>query len=331
MDCYHPQVDSVYKIKRPVKSSPAVPSWCEPDDSLSSERFFVSLQGPVLRMGRSVPPPEEWEGGAPERTRGVIETFSNQSRGKLLRKVSTIDFVGMDRAWGSPVCVTLTYPREFPVNPEVWKAHLRAFRVALERRVGGPVVVLWKLEPQERGAPHTHMLVWGASFLSEMAGKRWLSAVWYRIVGSGDVRHFKAGTGVSRFYSPQGFTYYLCKYISKLEKGARLQIFPFPVGRYWGIWGESGLLFLHREVLEFSRSGYFKLRRLLVRMYKARKRAKGHRWERFKGDQRLCVGMWTLLPPEMVERLLRFVQGEVLEWDCVEYAKVESLPAKVLG
>lgn len=331
MDCYHPQVDSVYKIPPPVKSSPGLPSWCEPDDSLGSERFFVSLQGPVLRMGRSLPPSDDWDGGAPDRTRGIIETFSDQSRSKLLRKLSTVDFVGMERVLDVPVCVTLTYPREYPVNPAVWKEHLRAFRVALERKAQARPVVIWKLEPQERGAPHTHMLIWGAAFLGEMAGKRWLSAVWYRIVRSGDVRHLKAGTGVTRFYSPQGFTYYLCKYITKLEKGARLQVFPFPVGRYWGVWNESSLLFLHREVLEFTRPGYFKLRRLLVRMYKARKRARGQRWARFKGDQRMCVGMWTLLPPVLVERLLLYLGDDVLEWDCVDYAKVESLPSKVLA
>jgi hypothetical protein len=43
---------------------------------------------------------------------------------------------------------------------------------------------IWKLEPQKRGAPHFHLLVWGIAFLHYQR----LARRWFEIVGSNDPR-----------------------------------------------------------------------------------------------------------------------------------------------
>lgn len=65
--------------------------------------------------------------------------------------------------------------------------------------------------------------------------------VWYRIVGSGDVRHLRAGTQVAQVRSMRGVASYCAKYMSKTVWGADWE----HPGRFWGIlnrdalpWGE---------------------------------------------------------------------------------------------
>jgi len=62
---------------------------------------------------------------------------------------------------------------------------------------------IWKLEPQKRGAPHYHMLVWGVemsefSYSSNGTGlpfASWVPTIWHQIAGHGDKRHFEFHAG----------------------------------------------------------------------------------------------------------------------------------------
>lgn len=135
-----------------------------------------------------------------------------------------------------PAFLTLTYPREFPTDPAVYKAHARAFLKRLWRAHGARPVV-WRLEFQKRGAPHFHMLVFDLPASEEM--KRWVLGTWYAVCASGDRRHLKHGADLQRMESWKKVGVYLSKYLAKIDPTEDRD--HVPVGRFWGV-EHGGLL-----------------------------------------------------------------------------------------
>lgn len=155
--------------------------------------------------------------------RGKVKGFSKASRSRLM---STCHLIRRDSL---PLFVTLTYPGEYPSSSDEWKRHLDNLARALGRVGCGRLGILWKLECQKRGAPHYHLLVWGVRNIRSF--RLWLAETWYRIVGSGDPRHLRAGTSVERIKSHRSVMSYVAKYMSKLEDGDGWD----SPGRFWGI------------------------------------------------------------------------------------------------
>jgi hypothetical protein len=96
----------------------------------------------------------------PETRPSRVTEWSARSRARMVHRIAEADWAPL---WsqGTPVMLTLTYPREW----ESWapsaatvKAHLRAFTERWFRWFGYRPVMLWKLEFQRRGAPHFHIL-----------------------------------------------------------------------------------------------------------------------------------------------------------------------------
>jgi len=169
--------------------------------------------------------------------RGKVKTFSAASRRRLRDTCHSI------RRDALPVFVTLTYPGEFPRDAGTWKRQLDNFSRSLHRIGRGRLGAIWKLEPQRRGAPHFHLLVWGVRNLKRF--RQWLALSWYRIVGSGDVRHFRAGTQADQIRSYKGVTSYCSKYMGKLiDEGEAAAYGWDEPGRFWGI--------LHREAIPWG-------------------------------------------------------------------------------
>src|SRR5262245_28394097 len=148
-------------------------------------RVFVGGQQVYLRGDPMV-------GGQVGGQRGTIRGFSRASRRRMLRWVQTID----REMSGMPLFVTLTYPGDWPGDPRRWKRDLDAWLKRL-RRAQPAAWAVWRLEPQRRGAPHYHLLVFGVDCLPI----EWLSRTWFEVVGSGDLRHLVAGTQVQRVRS----------------------------------------------------------------------------------------------------------------------------------
>lgn len=158
--------------------------------------------------------------------RGKVSEFTKKSRLRLMRELSK---VRRDRL---PVLITLTYPGEYSDDPKTWKRHLDNFIKRMARKFPN-IAGVWKLEPQKCGAPHYHMLVWGAGYVELLA---WVSKAWYEVVKSGDIRHLHAGTRVERVKSQQGVMFYASKYLGKevlAEWGH--------AGRWWGIFNRESL------------------------------------------------------------------------------------------
>ena len=94
-------------------------------------------------------------------SRGIrrkVHGFSSRSRRNLLRHLASINRTTFRAFKGRLISVTLTYPREYPENPEVCKNHLKALRKRLEREYGG-FAAFWRMGIQKRGAFHFHLLL----------------------------------------------------------------------------------------------------------------------------------------------------------------------------
>lgn len=194
---------------------------------------------------------DEQETEEPEKAkRGKIIEFTKKSRLRMMRELSKV------RRDKMPVFITLTYPAEWELDSKLWKRHLDNFLKRLFRKYPNAAGV-WKLEPQKRGAPHFHLLVWnlfdsdqrqaylngkilsaGAiRVVKECEFQNWLSEAWYQVVGSGDEKHLRAGTRVEPIKSSQGVMFYASKYIGK-------EVLPDNwgyTGRWWGIFRRDNL------------------------------------------------------------------------------------------
>lgn len=173
----------------------------------------------------------------PLKGRGCVHGFSARSRGRMLR------LLAMLRRESLPLFVTLTYPAVWSGDHREWKRNLHAFGEWLRRWSGGRASAVWKLELQDRSAPHFHLLVYGTRFLPY----RLLARVWYRIVGSGDVKHLLAGTSVEAIRSRRGVMSYASKRYMGKEWDSELAL-----GRCWGVLNRSSLPLSERRRLFLS-------------------------------------------------------------------------------
>lgn len=194
------------------------------------------------------------------RDRKPIERFTDASRLALLKRINSFDESIVRGELG--VFVTLTYGKVYPSRFKRWKAQLKAFRAALER-LYGHLGVVWKLEPQRRGAPHFHLLVFFRQ-KPDVAGLReFVRRAWSRIVdpcrvpmkpGEKRARIDPEGVGRARRLSGVkwlrtevtpirhfgGVISYAVKYIEK--DSSRDGVLcnrrgePIAPGRFWAIW-----------------------------------------------------------------------------------------------
>ncbi len=74
-------------------------------------------------------PPMRRGGGIRDRVRG----FSRRSRRNLLRRLASINRTTFRAFKGRLISITLTYPHQYPEDPEVCKNHLKALRRRLQR------------------------------------------------------------------------------------------------------------------------------------------------------------------------------------------------------
>lgn len=167
-------------------------------------------------------------------TRERVSSFSHAARLRMMRKCATLK----RRSLKSSIFVTLTYPASWSSDPSTWKLDLDRFLHALKRAYPRGSAI-WRLEAQERGAPHFHLLVLGVRFIPH----EWTAATWTRIVG-GDADHLKAGTETRRARSVRQAVAYVSKYAAKLSDHA----FRSPdghelsyVGRHWGYHNKAHL------------------------------------------------------------------------------------------
>ncbi|MGC3988551.1 MAG: hypothetical protein QM796_02465 [Chthoniobacteraceae bacterium] len=180
--------------------------------------FELSIWPDAQRiMLKGVPLWEQYE--RPRGKRAKIGGFTYRSRRNMQCLLATI------RRDAVALFVTLTYPSTWASDPKEWKRHLDVFGKWLCRNYP-KASAIWKLEAQQRGAPHFHLMVFGIEFLPHGAVAR----RWFEIVGSNDPAHIAAGVQVVRVKSHRG----VMRYASKIYMGKEVKDFV-GVGRFWGV------------------------------------------------------------------------------------------------
>lgn len=162
--------------------------------------------------------------------RGQVQGFSFRSRSRLMAKISQL------RKHHMPLFVTLTYPDQYPVEWEEFKADLHRFMVALTKKYP-KAGLIWKLEFQKRGAAHYHCMVWGVEL--EVA-QDYIPKLWHKIAGHKDENHLLFHQGklagsrqcVEAVRSWHGVKSYASKYLAKLDERTER------TGRFWGVVGK---------------------------------------------------------------------------------------------
>jgi hypothetical protein len=232
--------------------------------------------------------------------------------------------------------VTLTYPESFPREPEQWKADLKAFKKRLERAFGH-LGVVWKLEPQERGAPHFHLMILApAQRVAIGHFRQWVARSWFEIAGGGDEKHLRVhlhSKTVQRCRSWNGVAHYCSKYMSKVcqffsdeqpdpestdsfekidEESGEVRVIKL-VGRYWGVWRRE-LWPIRQCAKTCCERDWFRVRRYVRKFVE--KRAKGKAFKRNRDHRAIWYGKHP--------RSYRgFVSGDVIDklitWACPYY------------
>ncbi len=189
--------------------------------------------------------------------REAITQFTAKSRKALLRLMASL----VIKEGKLPLFITLTYPRQWVAEPEAWKRHLDLFGQWI-RYHHKTASIVWKLEPQERGAPHYHLMVFGVPFLPAQR----VAHRWFDIVGSGDSDHRMAGTETRRVSSING----VMRYASKNYMGKECHGFGSNVGRFWGVIGRKYLPISPTAELELSEVAHARLRRVIRKWWKSK-------------------------------------------------------------
>jgi hypothetical protein len=204
-------------------------------------------------------PPMRRGGGIRDRVRG----FSRTSRRNLLRRLASINRRAFRTFKGRMIFVTLTYPHEYPDDPELCKRHLKALRKRLQREYES-FAAFWRMGIQKRAAWHFHLLLFvGPSIGPVRELRRFISSSWYEVTGEVSEGHLRTGTRVEAVKRWKEATSYVERYLAKVEE------FPegLQTGRIWGIWNEN-LLPVRWETVQVSLRDAFRIRRIYRKLAK---------------------------------------------------------------
>lgn len=209
----------------------ALPPGREEDGAQSLTTAHISPCKAQLYIGASflkVSKPVSGEGGKGGGKRGQ-PTFSKASRRRMLRELSKV------RRDALPLFLGLTYPAEYPGKPTEWKRHLDNFWKRIVRRYP-KAACIWKLEPQQRGAPHYHLLVWNVPFADFFV---WGRYAWHDVIGSNDPHHIVHGFDLQEIENVRKCFAYASKYIGKALETVDAEFWTNGgVGRFWGVRGD---------------------------------------------------------------------------------------------
>ena len=164
----------------------------------------------------------------PIREKNDIQSFSKNSRSRLIKLFAQTSF----RAYSKMYFITLTYHDDFPQEFKAFKIQLDRFLKML-RRLDANLAWIWRLEFQERGAPHYHLILFwhkNSSKLSESTLRKWISEAWlkHKSCRCEDCQRYSVKLNEMDTFK-KGFNY-VCKYSAKIDLNSK----PVSSGRIWG-------------------------------------------------------------------------------------------------
>ena len=244
-------------------------------------RLEVSFQGHLVKVSL--------KGGVPKAVpakRGNITGFSDQSRSRLLEK-----FARFKRP-AHTTFITLTYPAEFP-SPDAAKDNLRAFLERLRRREDcARTSGVWRIELQERGAPHFHILLFDLPWIA----KEEIQKMWGEIIG-----HDQPFTRIEAVRSWNGIMNYCSKYIAKKQQprpegndGFIYLSYLHGLGRVWGVFQKQNLPFATLKIIHwpFIAKAFSKFRRIAELIYPPLVEQEAPGFKLFVHDAKSFIPLW---------------------------------------
>src|SRR5215217_8505487 len=210
------------RVQRPLKCSH--PRSAYVSSALGGSVSTLSFED--AKTSNRLSPIRRRSGGIRDRVRG----FSRESRRNLLRRLASINRSAFRAFKGRLISITLTYPHEYPEDPELCKNHLKALRRRLQREFG-EFAGFWRLSIQKRGAFHFHLLLFVGPSIGPIGElRRFISSSWYEVTGKVSDGHLRAGTSVDVVKKWKEATSYAERYMAKPEE------FPegLQTGRIWG-------------------------------------------------------------------------------------------------
>jgi len=272
------------------------PEWHVPDDDYSKIEYEIAGGG--AEMCR-IPRPGVFE--LPKR--GKIRGFSRQSRMRLLCK---LNMLASRELPPFAKFITLTYPRDLLPSWEWAKRQLNHVLMRMFRK-WGDMPVLWRMEYQEDGSIHFHLLAFVKRFLPWWE----LADMWDTLIGNQVTPQESASTQVTAMKNWRQTSYYVSKYIAKDEEAA---YWDLEHGRHWGVrfWG---LLPVHKVVLALSVAEGYAVRRWIRRYRLARGVATRALGSALPFCHQSVAGITMFVPIADLVRIVRCLRGVTLRFD----------------
>lgn len=218
-------------VPNPVHWYGIKPDLIESRRPFSKAPYFTELVSVNMfeRIVEFTSPFKEFENPPPPiREKNDIQSFSKNSRSRLIKLFAQTSF----RSYSKMYFLTLTYHEDFPQEFRAFKIQLDRF-LKMIRRLDSNLAWIWRLEFQERGAPHYHLvLFWSKKSpkVSELTLKNWVTKAWltHKACRCEDCQRYSTKlTELDTF--KKGFNY-VCKYSAKPDEKTK----PVNSGRIWG-------------------------------------------------------------------------------------------------
>ena len=203
-------------------------------------KLVLTVQGGMLKVA-SVQPKEARLARSDAR-RGKVYGQSPKSRKRLLERVATISTARL------MVFITLTYGENDP-NAELAKQHLHTFLQRLYRKAPRAAII-WKMEYQQRGAIHFHLLCFNLPYIDKGS----IQQAWGEITNQD--RPF---TRIEAIRSRKKALSYVAKYMAKRPtQSSGFNYVPYPnvpvlwSGRTWGTRGACHIPYATKTVIKLG-------------------------------------------------------------------------------
>lgn len=180
--------------------------------------------------------------------RGLVLTFSEGSRMRLLRKFARLEVIEGEGYRSKVSFLTLTTRKH--LHPRVIKRFAQLMFKRVSRKYPS-LSVVWRLEFQKRGAPHLHCVLFNAPWID----RGWLMAAWGELV-----EQVNPVVDIRRVRNTRHLISYVSKYVAKVSGSALLDNgtknagdfgrwdgMDEGVGRVWGVWNAEKLPFARLE------------------------------------------------------------------------------------
>jgi hypothetical protein len=137
-----------------------------------------------------------------------------------------------------------------------------------QRKEGGWTLNIYCLDETGKKVLHlSQEILAGAKDLLQ----HWWSRNWYEAVGSGEIKHYKAGTSFEPIETVEGVRFYTAKYLAKIEEAGES---PHCKGRWWGIVARQKIPWAERVVIECTNAQAITMMRVLRRYVLGKARRK---------------------------------------------------------